>query len=99
MAKTGVKVTTPLQRFAVSRPLKEKRIALSMSESTDIARSGLDALHMDGAMMELSRYLLIKGATLAYGGHLGAAGYTQKLYELVRTHNSASEHGSRSTAT
>jgi len=38
-------------------------------------------------MLELSRYLLIKGATLAYGGHLGSEGYTEKLFELVRAHN------------
>lgn len=39
-------------------------------------------------MLDLSRYLLIKGATLVYGGHLGAESYMQKLFELVRTHNS-----------
>ena len=38
-------------------------------------------------MVELSRYLLIKGATLVYGGHLGAEGYTQTLFELVRAHH------------
>ena len=39
-------------------------------------------------MLDLSRYLLVIGATLAYGGHLGGEGYTQKLFELVRAHNS-----------
>ncbi len=64
-----------------------KLIALSMSESTDIQQSGLDALYLENAMVELSRFLLINCATLAYGGHLGPRGYTQKLFELVRTHN------------
>ena len=88
LAKVKVPITTPFQRLATDRPLKSRPIALSMSESTDIARYGLDALHIEGCMLDLSRYLLIKGATLAYGGHLGTESYTQKLFELVRTHNS-----------
>jgi len=31
--------------------------------------------------------LLLKGATLAYGGHLGSEGYTQMVFELVRANN------------
>jgi hypothetical protein len=38
-------------------------------------------------MIALSRCLLIKGATLAYGGHLGSEGYTQMVFELVRANN------------
>lgn len=87
-AATDVPTTTPLSRLAVERPLKGTRIALSMSESTDIARYGFDELHFREAMIELSRYLLIKGATLVYGGHLGDEGYTQVLFELVRAYHS-----------
>jgi hypothetical protein len=58
-----------------------------MSESTDIQRLGFDELHFRDAMVDLSRYLLIKGATLVYGGHLGDEGYTQTLFELVRAHH------------
>ena len=87
LAKTNVNFMTPLQRSAGGQSLKGKLIALSMSESTDIDRLGLDQLHLESSMLDLSRYLLIKGATIAYGGHLGADGYTQKLFELVRTHN------------
>ena len=84
---TSVPSTTPLSRLAAERPLKGQRIALSMSESTDIQRLGFDELHFRDAMVDLSRYLLIKGATLIYGGHLGAEGYTQTLFELVRAHH------------
>ena len=87
LKKIGVPVSTPLERLALERPAAGTRIALSMSESTDIARYGMDQLHLDSAMAEISRYLLIKGATLVYGGHLGKTGYTQRLFELVRTHN------------
>jgi hypothetical protein len=87
LKKASVRITTPFQRLAAEQSLKGRAIALSMSESTDIARCGMDSLHLEGAMLDLSRYLLIKGATLAYGGHLGSQGYTQMLFELVRTHN------------
>jgi hypothetical protein len=95
LAKTQIKVTTSLQRLALQRPLKGKRIALSMSGSTDIQHFGLDPLHLDAAITELSRYLLIQGATLAYGGNLGSQGYTQKLFELVRSYNSDLDPASR----
>jgi SLOG cluster2/TIR domain len=91
LARAKIHVTTPLQRLALTRPLKGKRIALSMSGSTDIKRFGLDTLHLNEAIVELSRYLLIAGATLAYGGNLGSDGYTQTLFELVRTYNSYSD--------
>jgi hypothetical protein len=38
-------------------------------------------------MAEISRYLLLKGAALVYGGHLADKGYTQVLFELVRAHH------------
>jgi hypothetical protein len=92
LAKAKVKLTTPLQRLAEQRPLQGKRIALSMSESTDAARFGTDPVHLEGAVLEVARYLLIKGATLVYGGHMGSEGFTVKLAELVHTHNTG-EYG------
>jgi hypothetical protein len=94
LERMGVPASTPLERLALERPVAGKRIALSMSESSDIARYGMDELHLDSAMTEISRYLLIKGATLVYGGHLGKKGYTEKLFELVRTHNNPELYGS-----
>jgi hypothetical protein len=87
LRETGVPTTTPLSRLAAERPLKGTQIALSMSESTDIQRFGFDEVHFKDAMIELSRYLLLKGATLVYGGHLGDEGYTRVLFELVRAHH------------
>ncbi len=85
---TGIHITTPLQRLTEDRTLEGMRIALSMSESADIARFGFDGIHLSSTMLELARYLLVKGATLVYGGHLGDDGYTEQLTELVRAHNS-----------
>jgi hypothetical protein len=87
LSKTNLPFTTPLQRSGEKRSLAGKLVALSMSESTDIARHGQDGLHLEQTMLELSRHLLIRGASLAYGGHIGSDGYTQRLFELVRTHN------------
>jgi hypothetical protein len=87
LQKANVRITTPFQRLAAEQSLKGQAIALSMSESTDIESCGMDSLHLEGAMIALSRCLLIKGATLAYGGHLGSEGYTQMVFELVRANN------------
>lgn len=87
LMKSNATFATPLERAGQNRSLVGKLIALSMSESSDIARWGLDEVHQQQTMLELSRHLLIRGASLAYGGHLGGRGYTQQLFELVRTHN------------
>jgi hypothetical protein len=68
LQKAKVRITTPFERLAAEPSLKGRAIALSMSESTDIASCGMDPLHLEGTMIALSRCLLIKGATLAYGG-------------------------------
>ncbi len=88
LSKAQVTFTTPVERSSENRSLDGKVVALSMSESTDIDRWGLDnTLHLEPTMLEISRHLLIQGATLAYGGYIGAPGYTNKLFELVRSHN------------
>lgn len=87
LARAGVPFTTPLQRKRAQRALAGKTIALSMSESGDLHRFGMDAKHFEACRQEVSRHLLIQGATLAYGGHLGSDGYTQALFELVKSHN------------
>lgn len=87
LSKARTPITTPFQRHSAEQSLQGKQIALSMSESTDLASHGMDAMHFEASMLDVSRYLLIKGATLVYGGHLGSEGYTQRLFEVVRTHN------------
>jgi hypothetical protein len=81
---------TPLQRAGAERTLAGKRIAVSISESDDIERYGLLKNHLDTALLEISRYLLVKGAALAYGGHLGSDGYTLALFDLVAAHQAKS---------
>ncbi len=87
LTRLGVHAVTPLERMAKSQSLNGKNVAISMSESSDIEKYGFDGVHLENAVVELSRYLLIQGATLAYGGHLGSKGFTEVLFDLVRAHN------------
>jgi hypothetical protein len=85
--RLNIQAETPLQRIAKQKSLGGKKIALSMSESSDIQQYGFDECHIENAIVELSRYILIQGARLVYGGDLGKRRYTDLLFELVRTHN------------
>ena len=86
----GLRLETPLQRAGAHRVLAKRTIAISISESDDIERQGLFRECLDDALVEVSRHLLVRGATLAYGGHLGSEGYTVTLFDLVRAHQNLS---------
>lgn len=85
-----IRLETPLQRAGSHRILDKRTIALSISESDDVQLYGLLPEQLDTAMIEVSRHLLVRGATLAYGGHIGNEGYTQALADLVAAHQSLS---------
>lgn len=86
LERTGIRVETPLQRHALKHDLRSRNltVALSVSSSEDLGRYGLRTAHLDSILLELSRYLLVAGVRLAYGGHLRADGYTLRLADLVR---------------
>jgi hypothetical protein len=85
LALTGVKVETPLERHAKAHDLRAQQlvVALSISEAEDLPRFGLRKPHLDDVLLEISRYLLVAGVRLAYGGHLGSVGYTVRLADLL----------------
>lgn len=60
-----------------------KTIAISMSESPDMAVLGFSEGHLREAVAEFAIHLLASGATLAYGGDLRSGGLTELLFELV----------------
>lgn len=62
---------------------KPKIIAISTSESPDMAVFGLSEGHLQEAVAEFAIYLLSSGANLAYGGDLRPHGFTELLFELV----------------
>src|SRR4029077_10428419 len=70
LAPLGHRLGTPLPRRGVDRTLAKKRIALSIAETDAPEQRGLLADHLDPALLEISRHLLLKGASLAYGGNL-----------------------------
>ena len=58
-------------------------IAISISESPDLARLGMSDRHLTRAMETMATYLLSFGYRLAYGGDLRQGGFTEQLFELV----------------
>lgn len=64
-------------------PLSQKAVAISISDSGDLARLGLADEHLRDAMAEVARHLLAMGARLVYGGDVRANGFTELLFELV----------------
>ncbi len=86
LERSGVRVATPLQRHALAHDLRSRNltVALSVSGAEDLGRYGLRSVHLDSILLDLSRYLLVAGVRLAYGGHLGAEGYTLRLADLLR---------------
>ena len=65
-----------------------KTIGLSISESADLQALGFGEMHLRDALIEFTRHLLARDATVAYGGNLSTSGFTQVLFNLVREHNS-----------
>lgn len=90
LKELGRVLETPLQRAAGGRIIKGSRIILSVSESSDSQCFGLTSAHLDAALMEISRQLLARGASLEYGGHLGSDGYTMALFDMARSYNALS---------
>ena len=67
-------------------PFEGLTAAISISDSPDLRILGLSSLHLEDAMMEISRHLLAQGARLIYGGDLRGRGFTEQLCELVLRH-------------
>nr|GEW82230.1 hypothetical protein [Tanacetum cinerariifolium] len=83
-----------LQKVRTSaEPLANLTIALSISESEELAQLGLAPEHLQDAMAEVARFLLALGARLLYGGDLRPGGFTQVLFELVARHRRDANEG------
>jgi hypothetical protein len=74
-------------------PLSKHAVAISISESPDMAVLGLAKEHLDDAMAEVARHLLAMGARLMYGGDLRPGGFTEVLFELVMRHRRDADAG------
>lgn len=61
--------------------LSSQKVALSVSESADLARLGLTEQHCRLVVAEVGRAIMLAGGTVVYGGHLDPGGYTEILVE------------------
>ena len=62
-------------------------IAVSVSDSPDLASLGMGERHLHRAMNGLATYLLSYGYRLAYGGDLRRGGFTEELFEIASRYN------------
>ena len=64
-------------------------VGVSVSEPSpdELISIGLSDLHVRHAFIEIARHVLALGGSIAYGGDLRAAGYTESLFDLVRAYN------------
>lgn len=69
-------------------PLEGLTIGVSVSDvpKAELTARGLGTMHLEHAFWELTRHLLSLGANVAYGGDHRVGGYTQRLFDLVRTY-------------
>ena len=74
-------------------------VAISISESPDMAVLGLSEEHLQDAMAEIALQMLSSGTSLAYGGDLRAHGFTQLLFELVVRYRDHPHHSGKITVT
>ena len=70
-------------------PSRQHVIAVSTSESPDMAVLGLSHEHLRDAMAEIARHVLRFGSRLVYGGDLRQYGFSQLLFEIVARHHPA----------
>jgi hypothetical protein len=64
-------------------------VAVSVSEPEDAASLGFTEWHLQDALVEVSRYLLVHGCKLLYGGDLRKGGFTEIFSELAKVYSAA----------
>ena len=64
-------------------------VAISISEPEDAAALGFTDWHLQDALIEISRYLLVHGCKLLYGGDLRMGGFTEIFSELAKVYTTS----------
>ena len=72
-------------------------IAISISESPDMAAFGVGEGHLRHAMADTALYLLASGRKLAYGGELRSRGFAELLSDLVFRYRSKDDTSAKVT--
>jgi|HubBroStandDraft_1064217.scaffolds.fasta_scaffold01080_6 hypothetical protein len=88
-------LTTPISSAhwvktkSAAGPLAGTAVAVSISDSPDLAALGMGEQHLHDAIQEFARHILANGGIVAYGGDLRKGGFTQNLLDLVQTYRLA----------
>lgn len=61
-------------------------VAVSISEPENAASFGFNEWHLQDTLVEISRYLLVHGCKLLYGGDLRKGGFTEIFLELAQVY-------------
>ncbi|MDD4591926.1 MAG: TIR domain-containing protein [Parabacteroides sp.] len=85
LIKLGIQVDTPLTCNVCS--LQDKRIGISISDpdEEELIAIGQNKSHLIQVSQDLARHLLIRGATLIYGGDLREDGFTKFIFSEAHT--------------
>lgn len=79
----GTTLVTPMQAYSeLTKCLRGKKIAISISDSEDIQKFGGGEALLRDITIELSRHILVAGGTLVYGGDLREKGFTKLFADL-----------------
>lgn len=93
----NAKLTTPtssahwIKTSSTGAPLRGSMVAISISESPDLSELGMGPAHLQDSMQEFARHVLANGGIVAYGGDLRPGGFTENLFDLVRTYRLAGQ--------
>ena len=93
----NAKLTTPtssahwIKTSSTESPLRGSMVAISISESPDLPELGMGPVHLQDSMQEFARHVLANGGIVAYGGDLRPGGFTENLFDLVRTYRLAGQ--------
>lgn len=71
--------------------MSRKVIAISISDSEDLSKLGFGKCHLEDALIEICRFLIQQGYSIAYGGDLRYQGFTQHLFDLANSYRSIIE--------
>jgi hypothetical protein len=95
MSKTSAKIIADAdekENVVIKNSLGDKWIGISVSDSDEYKELGFSENHQKDITIELTRYLLVNGAHLVYGGDLRKEGYTELFSELSFQYRDKEEH-------
>lgn len=72
-------------------PIKDKKVAISVSTNEDIENLGLSEQHLNDISIEIARYIIANGGTALYGGDLRVNGFTHYFSELANQYKKSND--------